>query len=135
MIELSPVPLFQEPAIIRWHAYAAIAAFALGIVQFLAPKGTFSHRTIGYLWAGLMMWIAASSFWIHTVQQFGRWSWIHILSIIVLIYVPLGVWRAHTHKVKAHSTTMVSLFVFALLVAGGFAFLPGRVMHEVVFGG
>ena len=31
-----------------------MAAFALGIVQFAAPKGTLPHRTIGWIWVLLM---------------------------------------------------------------------------------
>ncbi len=30
---------------------------------------------------------------------------------------------------------MLSLFVFALVGAGAFSFLPARIMHGVVFGG
>ena len=29
---------------------------------------------------------------------------------------------------------MTSMFVGALVIAGAFALLPGRIMHEVVFG-
>ncbi|MEQ9491245.1 MAG: DUF2306 domain-containing protein [Alphaproteobacteria bacterium] len=134
MPDVSLQPLLAAPAIIQWHAYAAFAALLLGFVQLVAPKGTVSHRTIGYAWAALMMWIAASSLWIHTIQQFGQWSLIHILSIVVLISVPLAVRHAHSHRVKAHRSAMLSLFLLALIGAGLFTFLPSRVMHEVFFG-
>jgi uncharacterized membrane protein len=65
------------------HAVAAIAALLLGAVQLAAPKGTLPHRTLGYVWAGLMLYIAASGFWIHELQVWGRWSPIHLLSILV----------------------------------------------------
>ena len=47
---------------IQVHAFAAIAAFALGLVQFSAPKGTLPHRTLGWMWVVLMLVISASSF-------------------------------------------------------------------------
>ena len=135
MINLSLTPLLKAPWVIQTHTIAAISALLLGLAQFALPKGTGTHRVIGYAWAGLMIWIAGSSFWIHSIQQIGPWSWIHILSIVVLAYVPLGVWHAHRHRVVAHRQTMIGLFAFALIGAGAFTFLPGRIMHAVVFGG
>jgi uncharacterized membrane protein len=38
-----------------------MAAFALGLVQFAAPKGTLPHRTVGWIWVGLMAIVAAWS--------------------------------------------------------------------------
>ena len=35
-------------------ALAALAAFVLGLVRFAVPKGTLPHRTIGWIWVGLM---------------------------------------------------------------------------------
>jgi uncharacterized membrane protein len=64
----------------------------------------------------------------------GEWSPIHLLSILVLVTVPLGVWRAHRHEVAAHRRIMISVFASALVIAGPFALLPGRIMHAVVFG-
>ena len=31
-------------------AFSAMAAFVLGVVQFIAPKGTMPHKTIGAFW-------------------------------------------------------------------------------------
>ncbi len=62
---MSLAPLLDAPPAIPLHAFAAMAAFALGIVQFAAPKGTLPHRTVGWIWVGLMVTVAASSFWIH----------------------------------------------------------------------
>ena len=48
--------------------------------------------------------------------------------------LPLAVWRAHTHQVVAHRRAMIGLFSGALVIAGLFTLLPGRIMHAVVFG-
>jgi uncharacterized membrane protein len=103
---MSLAPLLEAPGTIPLHAFAAMAAFALGIVQFAAPKGTLPHRTIGWIWVLLMFAVAISSFWIHEIRLVGPFSPIHLLSI----------------------------FFGALVVAGLFTFLPGRIMHAVVFG-
>ena len=127
-------PLLDAAPAIPLHAFAAIAAFALGIVQFAAPKGTLPHRTIGWIWVLLMAGVAISSFWIHTIRLVGPFSPIHLLSIFTLIMVPLAVWRAHTHRVADHKRIMIMTFSGALVIAGLFTLVPGRIMHAVVFG-
>ena len=131
---MSLAPLLDAPPAIPLHALAAVAAFALGIVQFAAPKGTLPHRTVGWIWVGLMVTVAASSFWIHQLRLLGPWSPIHLLSIFTLIVVPLAVWRARRHDVGGHRRIMVFTFTGALVVAGLFTVVPGRIMHSVIFG-
>jgi uncharacterized membrane protein len=128
-------PLLAAPLIVQLHAFAAMAAFALGVVQFAGPKGTLPHRTIGYAWVGAMLVVAASSFAIHGRGQWGGFSAIHLLSILVLVLLPLAVLAARRHHVGRHRGAMISLFAGALVVAGAFTLLPGRIMHRVVFGG
>ena len=127
-------PLLDAPPQIPLHAFAAMAAFGVGVIQFLAPKGTVPHRALGWLWVALMMVVAGSSFWIHQSRVWGLWSPIHLLSIFTLAIVPLGVWRAHRHDVRGHRLTMIFTFVGALVIAGLFTLVPGRIMHAVVFG-
>jgi uncharacterized membrane protein len=131
---MSLAPLLDAAPAIPVHAFAAMAAFALGVVQFAAPKGTLPHRTIGWIWVGLMAIVAASSFWIHEIRLLGPWSPIHLLSIFTLIMLPIAVWRARRHRVADHRRIMTMTFVGALVIAGLFTLLPGRVMHAVVFG-
>jgi uncharacterized membrane protein len=128
-------PLTGAPVAIQLHAYAALGAFALGIVQLAAPKGTIPHRALGYLWVALMLVVAVSAFWIHEIRLWGPWSPIHLLAIFSLIMLPFGVYRARTHNVRGHRLTMLGLFLGALLIAGLFTFVPGRIMHQVLFGG
>jgi uncharacterized membrane protein len=82
--------LLNAALAIPLHAFAAMAAFVLGIVQFAAPKGTLPHRTLGWIWVVLMLSVAISSFWIHQIRLVGLWSPIHLLSISVLFTVRLG---------------------------------------------
>jgi uncharacterized membrane protein len=131
---MSFAPLLDAAPAIPVHAFAAMAAFMLGIVQFAAPKGTLPHRTLGWIWVGLMLSVALSSFWIHQIRLVGPWSPIHLLSIFTLITVPLAVWKAHRHQVADHRRIMILIFSGALVIAGLFTLLPGRIMHTVVFG-
>ena len=131
---MSLAPLLDAAPEIPVHAFAAMAAFALGIVQFAAPKGTLPHRTVGWIWVGLMAIVAVSSFWIHEIRLLGPWSPIHLLSIMVLVLLPVAVVAARRHNVSRHRKTMIGIFTGGLVIAGLFTFLPGRIMHAVVFG-
>jgi uncharacterized membrane protein len=128
-------PLVNAPVPIQLHAYAALAAFALGVVQLARVKGTSSHRGLGYVWVGLMLTVALSSFWIHELRLWGPWSPIHLLSIFTLAMLPLAVLFAHRHNVRAHKSAMIGIFSGALVIAGLFTLAPGRIIYTVVFGG
>jgi uncharacterized membrane protein len=131
---VSLAPLLNAAPAIPLHAFAAMAAFVLGVIQFAAPKGTLPHRTIGWIWVVLMLAVALSSFWIHQIKLWGPWSPIHLLSIFTLVMLPLGVWFAHRHRVIDHRRVMIGIFSGALVVAGLFTLVPGRIMHAVIFG-
>jgi uncharacterized membrane protein len=131
---MSLSPLLDAAPAIPLHAFAAMTAFVLGLVQFAAPKGTLPHRTVGWIWVTLMLLVALSSFWINEIRLVGPFSPIHLLSIFTLVMVPLAVWKAHHHDVATHRRIMMYLFLGALLIAGLFTLVPGRIMHKVVFG-
>jgi uncharacterized membrane protein len=128
-------PLLDAPFAIQIHATAALAALVLGIVQLAGIKGTHRHRVMGYAWVALMLLVAVSSFWIHDLRMWGPWSPIHILSIFTLTMLPLGVLRARRHQVQHHRWTMIGIFSGALVAAGIFTLVPGRIMSKVLFGG
>ena len=111
-----------------------MTAVALGIVQLTAPKGTIPHRTIGWVWVLLMLAVSISAFWIHELRLWGPWSPIHLLAIFTLITLPIAVLQARRHRVAQHRLAMISIFFGALVIAGLFTFVPGRIMHAVAFG-
>jgi len=127
-------PLLDASPAIQVHAFAAMAAFALGFVQLAAPKGTLPHRTVGYVWVVLMLVICITSFWIQDLRVWGPWSPIHLLSIFTLATLPFAILHARRHRVSQHRNAMIMMFAGALLIAGLFTFVPGRIMHAVVLG-
>ncbi|MBI5319694.1 DUF2306 domain-containing protein [Bradyrhizobium sp.] len=131
---MSLKPLLDAAPAIPVHAFAAMAAFGLGVVQLAAPKGTLPHRTLGWIWVALMAVVAISSLWIHEIRLVGPWSPIHLLSIWVPAMLVVAVMAARRHNVRRHKITMLWLFGGALIIAGLFTFMPGRIMHTVVFG-
>ncbi|WP_349360747.1 DUF2306 domain-containing protein [Stappia sp.] len=128
-------PLLAAGPAIQIHTAAALLAVVLTPVQLLAGKGTAVHRTSGYLWALAMLVVALSSFWIHTIRVVGPWSPIHLLSVWVVAMLPLALLAARRGRVRTHRNAMIAFVVGALLIAGGFTLMPGRIMHGVLFGG
>jgi uncharacterized membrane protein len=119
---------------VRLHAFPALLAVVLGAIQLYRPKGTPSHRVMGWTWVILMTMVSASSFFIHTICTLGPFSVIHLLSILTLVTLPFAVHNARRHNIPKHARGMKLLFLGALVIAGVFTLMPGRIMHDVVFG-
>jgi uncharacterized membrane protein len=81
-----------------------------------------------------MLIVSVASFFIHEIRLWGPWSPIHLLSIFTLVTLPLAVLHARRHRVSRHRNAMIAMFAGALVIAGAFTFLPGRIMHAVAFG-
>ncbi|MFT4096948.1 MAG: DUF2306 domain-containing protein [Rhodoblastus sp.] len=131
---MSLEPLLQAAVEIRLHTFAAVAALVLGLVQFIGVKGTASHRARGWVWVALMALAAVSSLFVNTTCAFGPFSLIHLLTLVTIVILPMAVLAARRRRIAQHARLMTLLYVSALLVAGAFTFLPGRIMHDVAFG-
>lgn len=133
---MSLAPLLNAPVSIQLHASSAMAAFAIGILQFAGPKGTLPHRALGFLWLGLMLTVAITSFWIsgHGPRIAGPFGPIHLLSIFVLLMAPLALYWVRRRNIRGHAMTVIGMFIGGLVIAGGFTFVPGRLMNAVAFG-
>ena len=130
---MSLAPLLAAPGLYQAHAFLALFALGLGIVQLAAPKGTLPHRTIGYIWVTVMALIALSSFGIRELRP-GSFSFVHAISLATIAVLPLAVLHARRGRVRQHAIAMASLFFGALIIAGLFTLVPGRIMGHVVFG-
>ena len=126
--------LLNQPQPIPLHAIAAIVAIIIGAIQLCIKKGGFIHKILGRLWIGLMLLVSFSSFFIHKIELWGRYSPIHILSLWTIFSVGLAIYYARVGNIKRHKQVMTALYGFALILTGVFTLLPGRVMHQVIFG-
>ncbi|MGV6820189.1 MAG: DUF2306 domain-containing protein [Parvularcula sp.] len=133
--------LFVAPWFVQVHVIAAIVAFFLGVVQFLAPKGTLPHKSIGVVWILLMTVVTASSVLIQRPVAPGdpfwaRFSWIHLFTVLTAIGLISGTLRLLIGgpNLKRHAGPFTGAFVGGLVIAGFFAHMPGRLMHDVITG-
>lgn len=130
-------PLFEAPLFIKVHVFAALGGFVLGAIQLLAPKGTLPHRVIGVIWLVLLALVAGTSWMTIWMFEIIRFSPIHILSALTTYGLIGGTIHLFQkgENFKKHARPFRAIFLFGLLIAGAFTLMPGRIMHEVVFGG
>lgn len=135
-------PLLQAPLIVQIHAFGAMAGFVLGAVQLAAPKGTLPHRGLGVVWIVIMAIVGISSAFIYRPTEPGdpfwaRFSPIHLFTLMTAYALVRGgsLLIRGGPVMRFHSRPFVGLFIGGLIVAGALAFLPGRIMHQVAFGG
>lgn len=133
-VSASFAPLLNQPLWVQAHAFAALALIPLTIAIFSLPRGSRLHRVLGWSWVAGMAAVALSSFAIQDIRLIGPFSPIHGLSVFTLVMLVLAVRAARGHRVKAHRQRMKGLTFGALLGAGLFTLLPGRVMYQVMFG-
>ena len=128
-------PLLTAASPIPSHAFAAMGAVVIGVAQLLLKKGTRRHRVAGWSWVSLMAYVAISSFFISETRMWGAYSPIHLLSLWTIFSLCVAVYMARAGHITQHKYWMGSLYVLALIVTGLFTLWPGRIMHEVLFGG
>ncbi len=127
-------PLLEVPLAVQVHAFAAVAAFALGALQFAGIRmGRTAHRVLGWSWVALMAIVAGSAMFIREI--FDGWlSPIHLFVPLTIVGIAAGLGAIRRGDVSAHRRHMRGVFIGALVIAGAFTFLPGRTMHAVLFG-
>ncbi len=118
------------------HIATIVAALPLGGYILWAKKGDTLHKMLGKIWCVLMLTTATATIWIgapgNGIAGTG-FSFIHIFTIITFISIPLAIRSIKRGDVEGHFRAMQGLYIGSL-IAGGFAFLPGRIMNILAFG-
>ncbi len=131
-------PLIHAPLAVQVHVATVVPAFVIGTYQiFFSRKGAPFHRALGYLYLALMAVTSIAALFIHAILPkgpFAGFSPIHLFVPLTLLGVVGALRGAWTHNVAAHRGAMLGVYIGGILIAGTLAFLPGRIMHAVVFG-
>lgn len=130
-------PILAAPLAVQLHLATILAAILIGCVLMSGVKGSRLHRALGWTWASLLVFTAIAALFIHAPTGLPNVAGIgvlHLFSGVTLVAAPLGVYAAKRHDVARHARAMTGLFIGGMGVAGLFAFLPGRLMWQVVFG-
>lgn len=119
-----------------FHLATVLPAFFLGTYLMLRRKGTRQHKQLG-VWFMLLMMVTSLVTLFMPAQVgprfLGHFGFIHLLSLNVLICVPVAYVAAREGNIKRHQANMMGMYFFGLIVAGAFAFMPGRLLHHWLF--
>jgi uncharacterized membrane protein len=129
---MSLAPLLNAPPVLQLHVACALAALCLGTVQLVRRKSGTAHRLIGWSWVVLILIVSISSFWLHSLMN--GFSPIHLLSLFTIYSVIRGVLARRSGNIAAHRLAMLGSAA-GLVGAGLATVIPGRLIHEVLFGG
>jgi uncharacterized membrane protein len=133
-------PLLHAPIAVQIHVATVVPAFFLGAWQiFLSAKGRPLHQKLGSVYIGLMIATAIAALFIRAsslpdMPSFRGFTPIHLFVPVVLVNVGLTLFALRTRRFKLHRATMMGLFISGIGIAGFLAFMPGRIMHAVIFG-
>jgi uncharacterized membrane protein len=125
----------RNPVIVA-HAAGALFALGLGSVILLRRKGTVSHRTLGWVWVITMAAVAIAAIPIRTsrgIPNLYGFTPIHLFVLLVAFNLPRAVWAIYNGNVKSHGAVMRRLFFGALVIAGVFTLLPGRLLGHLLW--
>ncbi|MFC4292750.1 DUF2306 domain-containing protein [Sphingorhabdus arenilitoris] len=115
------------------HLGTILTALLITPVMMLRKRGDKLHRILGWIWSVAMFATALISFDIRLIGR-GEFSYIHLLSALTIVTVPLLILSARKHNVGSHRRQVRILVFGALLIAGFFTFPFGRLMGNWLFG-
>ena len=126
----------RVPPLVWVHLATVLVATGLTPVMLLRRKGDRRHRRLGYVWVGAMLLTAVISLFFNAridgrpnLGVFsGDFSFIHLLSLFVLVQVPRIVARARRHDRAGHEGMVRGMVIGALLIAGFFTFPFNRML-------
>lgn len=119
------------------HLLTVGPAALIGIYLFLRRKGTAIHKLLGKIYMVLMLLTGLITLFMPAAigsRLFGHFGFIHLFSLLTLYAVPSAFLAARRGNIVAHKSAMLGLFIGGVLIAGTFAFIPGRILHGWLFG-
>lgn len=130
---IRPEVLLATPISVQIHVVGVVTALVVGALIFALRKGSGLHRLLGWIWVTGMAIAAVTSVWM--IKDFGDGvSPLHAFTVITTVSLFFGLLNIRRGNVRGHAGFMVGLFFGGLLIAGLFAFIPGRTMWGVFFG-
>ena len=125
--------------IIYIHAFFALMAVPLGLYIFLTKKGTAKHKFFGRIWVAWLLTISVTAVFIQEITP-GEYSFIHLLIPLTIGSLIYSIWNIRKFKKTAlqkykysHMSSMIGVYVGALILAGAFTLMPGRLFYEILF--
>lgn len=118
------------------HLATVVPAFFIGTYLLLYRKGTRAHKLLGKVYMLIMLLTASITLLMSSALGsvlLNHFGFIHLFSLLVLYSVPAAYIAARKNDIKAHRNNMIGVYVGGILIAGAFAFMPGRLLHSWLF--
>src|SRR4051794_5937899 len=80
----------------------------------------------------LMAITAVTTFFVRSIRHRSL-SPVHLVIPLTLVGVIGALLSARHGNLRAHRNAMLGLYFGGILLAGAFAFIPGRLLHQVLF--
>lgn len=125
--------IMSAPGVVQFHLGSAIVAVGLGPVALYRSSRDRWHKLTGYVWAGAMLALAVSGFFMHTLAIIGPFGPIHLFSVFTIFSLWRGYVLIRARRIADHARWMRNFFWNAIGFAGVLAFLPGRTLNRAVF--
>jgi len=119
------------------HLGTVFPAFLIGTFLLLNRKGTPAHKVLGKIYMSLMLVTAIVTLFMSArvgPTLLGHFGFIHLFSFLVFYLVPTAYLALRGGNIKKHRDSMIGLYVGGILIAGGFTFVPGRLLHSWLIG-
>lgn len=120
-----------------WHLLTVVPCFVIGTMLLLIKKGTKIHVNFGRIYMILMLVTATITLFMKAEvgpKMLNHFGWIHLFSFLTIYTIPTAYLAIKKGNVKAHKRKMILLYFGAIIIAGGFTFVPGRYLYKVFFG-
>jgi uncharacterized membrane protein len=118
------------------HLATIVPAFLIGTTLLFMKKGTAVHKLLGRIYMPLMLVTAIITLFMpaHVGPRLGgHFGFIHLFALLVLYSVPAAYYYVRKGNIAKHRQKMIGLYIGGLLIAGSFAFMPGRLMNQWLF--
>jgi uncharacterized membrane protein len=118
------------------HLATIVPAFLIGTILLFMKKGTPLHKLLGRIYMPLMLVTAIITLFMPAFvgPRFGgHFGFIHLFALLVLYSVPTAYINARKGNIAKHRSAMIGLYVGGILIAGSFAFMPGRMLNQLLF--
>ncbi len=119
------------------HLSIILPAFFLGTFLLLNRKGTPLHKLLGKIYMCLMLLTGVITLFMPAYigpRIFNHFGFLHLFSLVVLVTIPMSFMAARRGDIKSHRGSMIGLYLGGILLAAAIAFLPGRMLPQLLFG-
>ena len=139
LLAAATVAVFKGRAqweMLPWQLWVHLATLSVALlitpVMLLRKRGDMNHRMLGWIWAICMFTTALISLDIRMINK-GGFSFIHILSVLTIVGVPVLVMSARRRDLRRHRGQARGFVIGSLLVAGFFTFPFNRLLGSWLF--